>query len=377
MNLSNITSCQLFDNMDLAITSLGMVSSVGYDVATACAAIRAGLSRPVGIPYFSVLEEETHESMPLIGHPIRALTDGFSSVGQWLQMAQTAFRDLLRFGGIPDKDNAAFWQKTGMTLVTPMLDDSRFMYVPYCQPEQIEDTYLKPLLVAMGCPILPENVNLVSEGHRGALQAVAEADTFIHDRHLERLLVLAADSYLDAMSLSWLAEFDRLKTKNKPTGLIPGEAAVGLLLEPYQKAVRRGAKVLAKVKALALEKEKCHYFSDQPNQGRAMAKTITAALSVQSSNKPFAGDLIIDLNGENWRAYEFGTAVTQVPQHLLGEYHLLTPAISVGDTGAASGALNIALAARALDRDYATSASTIIVASSDYGEVGTLIIENP
>ena len=361
--------------MDLAITSLGVVSSVGYDLVTACASIRAGLSRPAAINHFSVLEEDTNETVPLTGHPIYRLTDGYSCLGRWFQMAQRAFRDLVQFGNLPDKDDAEFWQKTGMTLVTPVLDDSRFMYAPYYQPEQIADTYLKPLLTMMDCKIAPENQRLVSEGHRGALRAADEAEEFMRDRYLERVLVLAADSYLDAMSLWWLSEFDRLKTPKEAAGLMPGEAAVALLLEPCAIAESRGAKVLASLRAIALEQEEDHYFADQPNQGRAMARAITKTLSELHRDEPLSGDLIIDLNGENWRAQEFGAATTQVPRHLLGEWHVLAPASSVGDTGAASGAMNIALAVRALNRGYATSEDTLIVASSDYGEVGALIVE--
>ena len=52
----------------LAVTALGATTSVGWDVVTAAASVRAGISRAGEVPGAEVLDEETHEPTPVIGH---------------------------------------------------------------------------------------------------------------------------------------------------------------------------------------------------------------------------------------------------------------------------------------------------------------------
>ena len=77
--------------MNLAITAAGLVTSVGFDVHASCAAIRAGVRRPRPIDEEKVLDLASSKAIPLTGHPIHTLTDGFVSTGRWLQMLPAAF----------------------------------------------------------------------------------------------------------------------------------------------------------------------------------------------------------------------------------------------------------------------------------------------
>jgi 3-oxoacyl-[acyl-carrier-protein] synthase-1 len=112
-----------------------------------------------------------------------------------------------------------------------------------------------------------------------------------------------------------------------------------------------------------------------PSTGRALATVMTDVLDQAQLGEPFNGDLFCDLNGEPWRAHEFGGAQVQVSRQLLGEPRTRVCAVSVGDTGAASGALNIALASRALARDYALSSSALVVSSGYEGDVAAAMLQ--
>ena len=77
--------------MDLIATA--MVSSLGYDVRTACAAARAGLVRRTELP-FTILENDSSPGLA-VGHPAPLLGGGFEGDGRLIRLLEGAFRDLM------------------------------------------------------------------------------------------------------------------------------------------------------------------------------------------------------------------------------------------------------------------------------------------
>jgi len=357
--------------MSLVLTSLGMTTSVGHDVVTACASIRAGITRLAKITNFEALDLEKFELTPAIGHPIVGVTDGFSCMGRWQVMSQIAFADLLKFGDLPTKDDNVFWEKTGLLIVLPVLDNMRFLTATFCHPERIMKTFIEPFLEVVNLPIPKEYAQVAATGTVGTFQAINEARSLIERGLLKRIILLATDSYIDRLSMKWLSLLNRLKINENPEGLYPGEAACTILLEDEAAAIDRGATIISRIDGVTVKEEK-----DFPSQGRAMASAIQDVLrgSQRTQNRAFAGDLFINLNGENHRAYEFGAFQTLISHDIWGEYHLHTPAVEIGDTGAASGALGIVLAARSQQRGYAATDESLIVSASDEKEIAAAYI---
>ncbi|WP_437933923.1 hypothetical protein [Sorangium sp. So ce341] len=358
--------------MDLAITSVGLICSVGHDAATSAAAIRAGLSRTTLLAHFEVLDSETHESLPLTGHAVEGISDGFSGVGRWTRMAARAVLDLVRSGSLPALDDASAWSRTAVALVTPALDSERFTYVEQCHPDRIARSYAEPLLSSLGGAIPASRASVIPAGHAGAAQVIAEASRLM-PHPLERILLIAADSWLDAVSLDWAASSGGLKGREWPVGFAPGEAAAAILIERRKST---GASVAGRCAMIA---GACWSGAtaeeiDDVGRARALADVAASALSRSGAELPFAGDLIVDLNGEPWRARQFALALGRLQPAHLGRYRLVTPAASVGDTGAASGALALVCAARASLRGYNSGRDILILSSSDDGDVGAIVV---
>src|SRR5574341_1490006 len=97
--------------MPLAITSLGAVTSVGHDVVTACAAIRASMVRSAPIVGTNVLDLETGKVVPVVGHPLRGLAEGFGFTGLWVRLAELAIRDGMAHGRLPGLEDDRFWAR--------------------------------------------------------------------------------------------------------------------------------------------------------------------------------------------------------------------------------------------------------------------------
>ncbi|RYZ41455.1 MAG: hypothetical protein EOO71_11925 [Myxococcaceae bacterium] len=363
--------------MDVVITSLGMVSSVGGDVVTACAAIRAGIVRAQPLTYFEVLDEASQDLEPITGHPVRGLTEGFTIIGRWLRLARACVADLLHQGALPDATHAAFWRATGLRVVVPHLLDDRFggdANDASASTEPVRLAYLQPLLGALHLPIEERNVDILCLGSTGAIQSIQEASRWLQARGLDRVLVIAADSYCDPLTLEWLAGARRLKTPENPVGLMPGEAGACFLLEAAASARRRKPAMCFPIASAAVRIEQHHLFSRKPNTGVALAEALEETLVGAALEVPFAGSIVSDLNGENWRANEWGYARLRLESRLAAGLHLMLPALSLGDTGAASGAGGVCVAARALARGYARGAQILVVSSSERGHVGAMCL---
>ncbi len=353
----------------ISISSLGMISSVGQNVGQACASIRAGLSRPREITYFEALNTD-NEPVPLMGHPIRACSEGFNQVGLWIRLGQKAVRDLIHQGNLPGKDGTSFWPKTALIAVTPYINDERFLCEGTETPDLLEPVYLDPLHQALGLPLARSNMHLVCLSHAGTIKAIQTAQKLLVGSALERVLILAVDSYLDSLTLDWLAGHGRLKTGNNAVGLTPGEAGACFLLETQAAAHQRNAPVYALVEGTGFAREANHLFSGKVNRGAGLSAAIGEALA----SRPFFGDVVIDLNGENWRAHEFSCARILLGHRIGDDVPLLLPCLSTGELGAASGAVSVCVAVRAFIDNYATGDRTLVVSSSEYGDTGALCL---
>ncbi|MDZ7591858.1 MAG: hypothetical protein U5L05_14520 [Rubrivivax sp.] len=343
-----------------------MVTSLGHDAATSCAAIRAGLSRARAVPGCAVLDPDTQTMEPAIGHEVWGLTRGMSAPARWITLATRAFVDLCQRGIAAVVPRPEDWHRTALLLVGPCLDDGRFLFFPECSQGHIDETLVQPLRRRLAVPLEVDRCLSIFEGRTGAMRAVDAATRMLQDPAIDRVILLAFDSLLDAHSLAWLQDSERLKAAEVPSGLMPGEAAAALML------TRGGTG--HRLVAAGLAQEAADPLSDGRQHGRALSQVLRAALSAGAPGRRFKGDLFVDLNGEAWRAYEYGSALAQVDGATLGDFNTMLPALSIGEVGAASSLCAAVLACAAFDRGYASDAMAIVLAAGEAGRVGSLVL---
>src|SRR5258707_961848 len=80
--------------MKISITAVGMVSALGLDWETSCAAARAGISRSESVNYYKVQAGDPWEVVPVVAHQVEILTQGFEGQGRLLRLLSGAFADL-------------------------------------------------------------------------------------------------------------------------------------------------------------------------------------------------------------------------------------------------------------------------------------------
>ncbi|HYO57921.1 hypothetical protein [Archangium sp.] len=361
--------------MALAITGLGMISNVGWDAVTACASIRAGLTRPRPLPGFTVLDEETQAPVPLKGHPLHGYTEGFGPLARWMRLAEGALDDLLRQRRVPGPEDSAFWSRTRLICITPLLDAERFFEVRQAGADGVKKAYAQLLLGRMSKRIPVQEPRLLDLGHAGLAAALQEAEEGIARAEAERYLLVATDSYLDVYTLEWLAGRRRLKTESNPVGLMPGEAGACLLIESMASARRRGVPVEAVVESAAVAR-----WPDDgaprniAGMGAGLAQAVRAVLKGPPAGRRFEGDVITDLNGEVWRASAWGHARVRLSETMGERVRLVTFCDSIGEVGASSGAVAACIATRSFARRYASSPRCLVVTSSEDGLAGCVLV---
>ncbi|KFA94763.1 hypothetical protein Q664_00900 [Archangium violaceum Cb vi76] len=355
----------------LVITSMGAVTSVGRDALCACAAIRARITRPSPLSYFREVVAETQEEAPLTGHPIRGYTEGFDLTGRWLRLALGGVESLLGSAGAPKAGDVGFWSRTGLVAVLPHREDLLRSHAPQEDGAMVAPTALA-LRKRLRLAIPEQRIGLVARGHAGVAVAIEQARQWLEGSGLERVLVVAADSYLTPLPLKRLERQRRLKSQGRPVGLQPGEAGVAFLLETAVGARRRNARVLARVSAVATALELVDERTPRLFSGAALAGCLQQVMEPTGGTRPFAGEILVDLTGEEWRARLWGSALVRT--RFQEAPRVRSPASSVGDTGAASGALGICLAAHGFLRPWVGSSGAVVVSCSDDGRVGCVAL---
>lgn len=379
--------------MRFAITGAGMITAVGAGRTGSCAALRAGVALPRPLAGVE-LPDGDGETIAPTGYPTGA-AEGFFQTGAWVRLAALALEDLAHHAGL------ARWPpellaRAALAIVLPEITFERFGWSPAALPHALAAHVCRPLVELVGLPISPDRAIPLASGPCGLARALAMALPDLASGRLERAIVIGADSLLDPLSLAWLLRQGRLKGPDVAAGLMPGEAAVALLLEPERAAGRRGAEVLGVVEAVVEaaapapaprgrpERPRATGHDEDgeateeggwapppaPALGRALGEAIRRALPAPGP-RPWRGDLVLDLNGEIWKASAWGHAQVHLARTLeLDASPVHLPAESLGETGAASALVGASLALWNLERDGAEGA--LVCSLSEDGRVAAI-----
>ncbi len=370
---------------------MGMVTSLGCDVATSCAAARAGLVRSQVLENYRVRSAVGGEEEPVIGHAATLLTRGFESEARLVRLLQGALTDLLvSTAGFPWREQICRCYmsiphprrtSTGLQLVRD--ENVRKTRLAAAETEQdgARDRDGADWILANALRLADwpgeMSVGFVSTaGHAGGVEAVRAAAEDLAAGRIDVAVVLAVDSLLDADTLNWLHICGRLKCDEAPAGLQPGEAAAALLLvaSAGRVPVRRPESGAALCGAY-IGKEARALLSGAIPAGNGLADVLATAWSAMNPGRAW---IIADQNGEVYRATDWGHAVVRL-RTLDGAFAAPTvwyPAASFGDTGAASALVGIAVTAHAFVRHYAPADVALIASASD-GDVRGAIALGP
>jgi 3-oxoacyl-[acyl-carrier-protein] synthase-1 len=145
------------------------------------------------------------------------------------------------------------------------------------------------------------------------------------------------------------------------------------MIEPVRSVEARGAAVPLRIEGLGIHVEPNPILGAKASSGQGLSEAIRDAVAAKGEG--FACDWVVaDLNGEAYKAFEWGTASVRLHSLFSNLSTLWHPADCVGDLGAATPGLHVAQAFAAFRRGYAPSGDVLVYSSSDNGKRAALIL---
>jgi 3-oxoacyl-[acyl-carrier-protein] synthase-1 len=213
-------------------------------------------------------------------------------------------------------------------------------------------------------------VTPIETGHAAGVAAMQAAWRLIRSGGAAVALAGGVDSYLQPETLEWLEANDQLLSAgptNNPYGFIPGEAGGFTLLLTLGAAEALALDVTMELVALESARESKVIKTDAVCIGEGLTDLFRQLAShLQADIK--VDDLYCDMNGEPYRADEFGFASVRAGAMFRAASDFIAPADCWGDVGAASGPLFVVLSAAAARRGYASGPLAGAFTSSESGE---------
>ena len=252
-----------------------------------------------------------------------------------------------------------------------------FVNLPLARPG-IPDNIVEVIRrrVQQSLPRQFQSVALAQRGHAGALLALQSAARALAAGAVSMCVVAGADSYMDLETLEWLEDTEQLHgagRRNHAWGFVPGEGAGAIVLMLRSTAERLGIRPLGRVVGVGLGTEANLIRTRSVCLGIGLTRAFREALAPLADGLRVT-DTYCDMNGEPYRADEYGFAVLRTREHFVSPSAFVAPADCWGDVGAASVPLFLALAVVAFNKAYALGDVSLVWASSDTGERGAALV---
>ena len=339
-----------------------MVTPVGMNSAQTSASVRTGITRfREADDIYSCLSDDPdfEDRSALIASTLSYLEHERrnKTPAEWLAIiAGQAFLDLQ--------------DKTALTL-SDFQHTGLFMALPSNRPQwgsEDEAQFVYHFHNRIQKDIFPIE-EFAYRGQTGALSLYASACRRLAEGQIKFALLAGVDSYLFT---HWLEQLDydyRIKSERNPDGLIPGEGAAFLLLEPVGQPEKEQRRQLAQIRNV--KGAQCTPSELGHNTGAVLSRLLDDMLD-PAADVPI---IVCDLNGEPDRMKEWGYTRVRLGEKLGAAPIVVHPADCLGDLGAASGPVHMGLAIHCLERQFLSHTSALVWSASDSGERMAVLIQ--
>ncbi|TDW32684.1 3-oxoacyl-[acyl-carrier-protein] synthase-1 [Rhizobium azibense] len=333
-------------NTPIDIVSIGMVTAVGLDAPSTCAAMRAKLDG------FQETRFVGSGGEWVIGAPV-PLPRNWIGEKRLAHLAAGAICEA--FEAVPDARGQAALilclaehDRPGR----PVHDDAdllrRIAEIVAVEP------HARSRIVAYGRP----------SGH----VALDQARRLIVSGEAPYVMIAGVDTYLTSPAIGHYVSQKRILTPDNPNGFIPGEAAAAVLCAQTGNSSLR-------LYGLGLTRERASIYNaeDLPLRGDGMTNAYSLALGEAGIEMNRLGYRISDLIGEQYWFKQTALASLRLLRGRHGFQDLWSPAESLGNIGAASVPMMVGMAWTAARKGYAAGTPVLIEAANDAGACGAAL----
>ncbi|MER9754756.1 3-oxoacyl-ACP synthase [Mesorhizobium sp. M0166] len=329
------------------IVSIGMVTAVGLDAPSACAAMRARLDG------FRETRFQGPAGTWLIGAPVPLPRN-------WVGEKRIAH---LAAGAICEAFETVPEARGQTALVLCLSEKDR-------PGRATADSSRLLRRIAEIVEITPHaRSRVVEHGRPSGHVALDHARKLIVSGEAPYVMIAGVDSYLTAPAVAHYLGEGRLLTEQNPNGFLPGEAAAAVLC---------GRSGDGKLRCLGLglsrENASIYNLNDLPLRGDGMTAAYRAAFEETGIEMNRLGYRIADLIGEQ---YWFKQSALASLRLLRGRHEfqdIWSPGESLGNVGAAVVPLMVGMAFTAAVKGYAPGNPVLVEASNDVGACGAAVL---
>lgn len=350
-------------NMEMVITAVNCITAVGHNAGMTAASVRAGISRlEKSNDYYDI------EGNPITAAFIQGISDENNDVIRMRDIAKYCLETLLE---------KYFQDKTGLESEVNLL----FGVASLSRPGPRYEGESQELVNHLGTIVQkwPKKVTpqVITSGNSSVIRCIKIAGQLLKDNPHCICIIGGIDSFLASETLDWFEDSERLKsgTFGRNQGFSPGEAVGFMLVETKEGALCRKKKALAEVVGVGLANEPAPFLSERPSKGEGLTKACKAALSESTCDPADIEVVLGDLNGEFFRAKEWGYAEFRCFGNCNDARQLWHPADCMGSIGAASGAILMNIAAVGLSRGWIEKYA-MVFCSDDEGECGSIVLKS-
>jgi 3-oxoacyl-[acyl-carrier-protein] synthase I len=332
----------------LTISSSGMITCVGHDAPSSCAAIRAAIANFTETRFMGDGGEWLIGAQVELEQPWRGRT-------KLVKMLASSITECLQ--GIPKQE----WRHIALLLCvaeqqrpgrTEGLVD--LLYPELCKELQVE--------FSVHSAVIPR-------GRIAAVSALKQARQLIYKEGVSHVLIAGADSYLSWPTLRYYQNKQRLLTAENSNGFIPGEAGAAILVtKPHMQGKQ------LRCWGLGFCIEEVTVESEEPLRADGLTVAIKEALQdagVQMQDLDFR---IADLSGEQYYFKEASLALSRTLRVLKEKFDIWHPADCIGETGAALGIVAFAIAKAAWEKRYAHGYGAMLHFNLDDGRRAAAVV---
>ncbi|MDQ0588988.1 hypothetical protein [Variovorax paradoxus] len=324
----------------VAVASVGLVTSLGRDAASTCAALRASVTNP------SLTRFRGRDGQWINAHQVE-LGAPWVGVSKLVQMALLATDECL--AGI---------RETAMGGELPVL---------LCTAEQqrpgrladLDDAFFDGLRTGLGMRVDEQHSAIFPLGRVAALAALERARRLIVEHGCDRVLIVAADGLLSWPALKHYVDLDRVLREDNSNGFMPGEGAGALLITAAQ------VDDALRCTGIGVGIEPAPVLSGTPLRGDGLTAAIAHAMREAGLLADDIDFIVADISGEQYFFKEAALARARALRGHVRTLDLWHPAEGIGEAGALAGVATIAAAWTAMRKGYACGPRVLVHGSDD------------
>jgi 3-oxoacyl-[acyl-carrier-protein] synthase-1 len=331
----------------LGIAATGMVTAVGLDAPSSCAALRARLDGFQETRFANAAGEW------LLGAPV-CLPRKWIGEKRMAHMAAAAIGEI--FDTAPQARDQA-------PLILCLSEGGRLG-----QPIKHAGDFLRKIseILEIGAH---RQSRVVAHGRPSGMVALDHARRLLKESDVPSVIMVGVDSYLTPGTISLYLGERRLLASDNPNGFIPGEAAAAVLCTRARDARFR-------LHGLGLTRETASIYNvaDLALRGDGMTAAYRGALNEAGIEMNRLGYRISDLIGEQYWFKQTALASLRLVRGAHDFQDLWSPGESLGNIGAAVVPVMIGMAFAAAAKGYAAGDPVLIEASNDAGACGAAVL---